>query len=63
MPSAMRYALSLSADEPLNLNQLIDEALKNSPELLISETKVAASGFKIPQAKTLPDPMYVWISE
>jgi Trk-type K+ transport system membrane component len=44
----------------LILNDLIEEALKNSPELLISETKVTASGHKIPQAKSLPDPMFMF---
>lgn len=46
--------------QELILSGLIDEALRNSPELLISETKVAASGFKIPQAKSLPDPMFMF---
>ena len=44
----------------LVLSDLIEEALKNSPELLVSETKVAASGFKIPQAQSLPDPMFMF---
>jgi outer membrane protein TolC len=44
----------------LVLSNLIDEALKNSPELLVSETKVAVSGYKIPQAKSLPDPMFMF---
>ena len=56
----MRYALCDSPDEPLNLNQLIDEALRNSPELLVSETRVSASKYKIPQAKSLPDPMFMF---
>ena len=56
----MRYALCVSTDEPLNLNQLIDEALKNSPELLVSEARVSASNYKIPQAKSLPDPMFMF---
>jgi cobalt-zinc-cadmium efflux system outer membrane protein len=60
IPSAMRYALCVSTDEPLNLNQLIDEALKNSPELLVSEARVSASNYKIPQAKSLPDPMFMF---
>ena len=56
----MRYALCVSTDEPLNLNHLIDEALKNSPELLVSEARVSASNYKIPQAKSLPDPMFMF---
>ncbi|MDI6800728.1 MAG: TolC family protein [Thermodesulfovibrionales bacterium] len=44
------------ADE-LTLQELIDEALKNNHEILVSETKSATAGFKIPQAESLPDPM------
>ena len=44
----------------LNLQELIDEGLKNSPELLVSESKVSASGFRIPQARSLPDPMFMF---
>lgn len=44
----------------LILSDLIGEALKNSPELLISETKVVASSYRIPQAKSLPDPMFMF---
>lgn len=55
------FSLSFSAyANDLILTSLIEEALKNSPELLISETKVAAAGYKIPQAKSLPDPMFMF---
>ena len=53
-PSFAAYA------NDLILTDLIEEALKNSPELLVSETKVAALGYKIPQAKSLPDPMFMF---
>ncbi|BCB95923.1 PTS cellobiose transporter subunit IIC [Dissulfurispira thermophila] len=46
--------------EELNLQQLIDEALKNSHEILITESRTAASKFKIPQAESLPDPMVMF---
>ncbi|OPY64246.1 MAG: putative outer membrane efflux protein MdtP [Syntrophorhabdus sp. PtaU1.Bin002] len=59
-PFATRYALCASADEPLELDQLIEEALKNSPELLVAESKTAASVHRIPQAKSLPDPMFMF---
>ncbi|MBA4418050.1 MAG: hypothetical protein C0392_09095 [Syntrophus sp. (in: bacteria)] len=49
-----------SAPPDLNLDELITEALKNSPELLVSESKVSASGYRIPQAKALPDPMLMF---
>ncbi len=43
--------------ESLELQPLIDEALKNSPEVIASEARAAAARFRIPQAKSLPDPM------
>lgn len=47
------------ADE-VRLETLIDEALKNSPEILMAEAKWKASGFRVPQAKSLPDPMFMF---
>jgi outer membrane protein TolC len=47
------------ADE-LKLPELIEEALKNSPGLLLSESRWKTSTFKIPQAKSLPDPMFMF---
>ena len=44
--------------EDLNLQQLIEEALRNSPELQASRSRTEASEYRIPQAKTLPDPMF-----
>jgi outer membrane protein TolC len=44
----------------LILRELIEEALKNSPELLVSESRVSASNYRIPQAKSLPDPMFMF---
>lgn len=43
----------------LHLQGLIDEALKNNPEILASESRFNASKFRIPQAKSLPDPMFM----
>ena len=51
------FAARTQAEE-LNLNQLIDEALSNSPELLASKSRTAASEYRIPQVKTLPDPIF-----
>lgn len=49
---------SVQAAEPgLSLQALIDEALRNSPEIKASEMRAAAAGFRVPQAKSLPDPM------
>lgn len=46
--------------EPLALQPLLDEALKNSPEIKAAESRAAASQFRIPQAKSLPDPMVMF---
>jgi len=41
----------------IETRDLIDEALKNNPDLLASQAKIEAAGYRIPQAKSLPDPM------
>ncbi len=48
-----------SADE-LKLKDLVEEALKKSPEIQASEARAAAARFRIPQAKSLPDPMLMF---
>ncbi len=45
--------------EELRLQDLIDEALKNNHDLIISGLKVSTSKYKIPQATSLPDPMFM----
>lgn len=42
--------------EDLKLQDLISEALKNNHDILVSESKWKSSMFKIPQAKSLPEP-------
>ncbi len=49
-------AAQVRADD-LDLQQLIEEALKNSPDLHASGYRTSAAEYRIPQAKTLPDPM------
>ncbi|MBF0559150.1 MAG: TolC family protein [Nitrospirae bacterium] len=49
-------AVQVRAEDP-GLQQLIDEALRNSPDLHASRSRVSASEYRIPQAQTLPDPM------
>ena len=44
----------------LTLNELIDEALRNSPEILAAQARAQAAGYRIPQAKSLPDPMFMF---
>lgn len=50
------YAASAFAGD-IRLQELINEALKNNHDILMSEARLAASGHRIPQAKSLPDPM------
>ena len=48
------------AEEDLKLNDLIQEGLKNSPEILASQSRSQAADHRIPQAKALPDPMFMF---
>ena len=41
----------------LQLQGLIDEALQASPEIQAARAKASASGFRVPQSMSLPDPM------
>ena len=50
------YAL----EKDLSLQELIDDALKNNPEILAAESRSEASEYRIPQAKSLPDPMFMF---
>ncbi len=45
-----------AADEALNLQSLIDEALKNNREIQAAESRWKASTYRIDQATGLPDP-------
>lgn len=49
---------SFSSD--LKLQDLIDEALRNNPEIRSAQSKLSASRFRIPQAGSLPDPMFMF---
>ena len=46
-----------AAAETLELQPLIAEALANNRELRAAESRIAAAGFRITQARGLPDPM------
>ena len=48
------------AEEPLNLDDLVAEGLRNNPEILAAQARAQAAGFRIPQAKSLPDPMFMF---
>jgi cobalt-zinc-cadmium efflux system outer membrane protein len=43
---------------PLNVDQLVDEALQNNPEILAAKSKWEAYKQKIPQASAFEDPMF-----
>lgn len=58
--AAALISASFTFADELNLQQLIDEALKNNHEILAAEAKINASKFRIPQAKSLPDPMLMF---
>src|SRR3990172_13036859 len=49
-----------ASGEELRLQDLIDEALRNNPEILASSSRVMASKYRIPQAGSLPDPMFMF---
>ena len=51
------FAAAQVQAEDLDLRRLIDEALRNSPDLHASGYRTSAAEYRIPQAKTLPDPM------
>jgi len=44
----------------LSLRELIDEALRNNPDILMSDARVSAAEYRIPQAESLPDPMFMF---
>lgn len=44
-------------DQPLELQPLIDEALKNNHDIYVTEAKWKASSARVRQAGSLPDPM------
>ncbi len=54
------FIVSLSSAGDLKLLDLIQEALKNSPEILASDARALAARHRIPQAGSLPDPMVMF---
>lgn len=50
-------ARGFAAEETVKLSELVQEALKNNPEIHIAEMRAAAAKHKIPQATSLADPM------
>ena len=57
--SFLLLAASFGGNDPV-LTALVDEALKNSPEIQASQERIEAARLKIPQVKSLPDPMFMF---
>ncbi|MHB8882187.1 MAG: TolC family protein [Thermodesulfovibrionales bacterium] len=57
---ALAFAEPVKAAEELRLESLIEEALKNNHEVVTAEARLAAAGYRIPQALSLPDPMVMF---
>ncbi len=49
-----------AGEPPLILHDLIKEAVINSPEILAAQSRYEAARFRIPQAGSLPDPMFMF---
>jgi outer membrane protein TolC len=45
--------------EKLLLDDLLLDCLQNSPEILAAQARARAAGYRVPQAKALPDPMFM----
>ncbi len=56
---AFFFSVSAQASE-MNLQDLISESLKNNPEILAAQAGVQVSEYKISQARSLPDPMFMF---
>ncbi len=55
------FLLSASAlAQDLKLSDIVEEALKNNPDILASQAKIEAARYRIPQLKSLPDPMFMF---
>ena len=46
--------------QDLKLDDLVGEALKNSPDILAFQSRIEGAKQRIPQAKSLPDPMFMF---
>lgn len=45
--------------QELRLEPLLEEALERSPEILVAKARARAAHHKVPQARSLPDPMFM----
>jgi len=46
--------------EEYQLQDLVNEALLNNPEVQASQARIEASRYRVPQARSLPDPMFMF---
>jgi outer membrane protein TolC len=49
---------SAQAEKMVNVDQLVEEAIQNNPEILATKKKWEVYKEKVPQARALPDPMF-----
>ncbi len=47
----------LAQDKPLRLDELLSRARENNPKIQSASLEAQASSLRIPQVRTLPDPM------
>ena len=52
------FSSRAQSEKPLNVNQLVEEALQNNPEILAAKKRWEVYKEKIPQASALEDPMF-----
>ena len=55
--SALLLVAGSASAQDLRLEGLVDEALKNNPEILAFRARIDAARHRIPQSRSLPDPM------
>jgi outer membrane protein, heavy metal efflux system len=53
-------AVLYGAEDTVSLNDLIAEGLEKSPEILAAQARAEGAGYRISQAKNLPDPMFMF---
>jgi outer membrane protein, heavy metal efflux system len=54
------FLVQPASAQELKLDDLLQEALKNNPEILASKARIEAARHRIPQSRSLPDPMVMF---
>jgi outer membrane protein, heavy metal efflux system len=54
------FPASVASAGEVGLQGLIGEALNKNPEILAAEARMRAAGYRVPQARSLPDPMFMF---